>query len=86
MQELALVHVENMVGEVGHVHHQNVYALLALAVDHGLHLVFEFSTRGSVSVALSVRTWLGTQGHAWAHGRWLGQLIGPWLDPPTLSP
>ena len=39
-------------GTVGHVHHPNVCALLGCCVDRGLHLVFEFSTRGSVSANL----------------------------------
>ena len=39
-------------GTVGHVRHPNVCALLGCCVDRGLHLVFEFSTRGSVSANL----------------------------------
>ncbi|CAD6259252.1 unnamed protein product [Miscanthus lutarioriparius] len=39
-------------GTVGHVHHPNVSALLGCCVDRGLHLVFDFSTRGSVSANL----------------------------------
>jgi serine/threonine protein kinase len=39
-------------GTVGHVRHPNVSALLGCCVDRGLHLVFEFSTRGSVSANL----------------------------------
>ncbi|XP_065008276.1 probable receptor-like serine/threonine-protein kinase At5g57670 [Musa acuminata AAA Group] len=36
-------------GAVGHVRHPNVSALLGCCVDGGLHLVFEFYSRGSVS-------------------------------------
>ncbi|XP_065040295.1 probable receptor-like serine/threonine-protein kinase At5g57670 [Musa acuminata AAA Group] len=36
-------------GAVGHVRHPNVSALLGCCVDGGLHLVFEFYPRGSVS-------------------------------------
>ncbi|URE02437.1 Protein kinase domain containing protein [Musa troglodytarum] len=36
-------------GTVGHVRHPNVSALLGCCIDRGLHLVFEFSSRGSVS-------------------------------------
>jgi serine/threonine protein kinase len=39
-------------GTVGHVRHPNVSSLLGCCVDRGLHLVFEFSTRGSVSANL----------------------------------
>lgn len=39
-------------GTVGHVRHPNVSALLGCCVDRGLHLVFDFSTRGSVSANL----------------------------------
>jgi hypothetical protein len=39
-------------GTVGHVRHPNVSALLGCCVDRGLHLVFEFSNRGSVSANL----------------------------------
>ncbi|KAF0890694.1 hypothetical protein E2562_004198 [Oryza meyeriana var. granulata] len=39
-------------GTVGHVRHPNVTALLGCCVDRGLHLIFEFSTRGSVSANL----------------------------------
>lgn len=39
-------------GTVGHVRHPNVSALLGCCVDRGLHLVFHFSTRGSVSANL----------------------------------
>ncbi|KAL6651540.1 hypothetical protein ACP70R_010465 [Stipagrostis hirtigluma subsp. patula] len=39
-------------GTVGHVRHPNVSALLGCCVDRGLHLVFEFSSRGSVSANL----------------------------------
>ncbi|WOK94062.1 putative receptor-like serine/threonine-protein kinase [Canna indica] len=36
-------------GAVSHVQHPNVSALLGYCVDCGLHLIFEFSSRGSVS-------------------------------------
>ncbi|CAM0902092.1 unnamed protein product [Alopecurus aequalis] len=39
-------------GTVGHVRHPNVSSLLGCCVDRGLHLVFDFSTRGSVSANL----------------------------------
>lgn len=39
-------------GTVGHVRHPNVSCLLGCCLDRGLHLVFEFSTRGSVSANL----------------------------------
>ncbi|XP_006652936.1 probable receptor-like serine/threonine-protein kinase At5g57670 [Oryza brachyantha] len=39
-------------GTVGHVRHRNVTALLGCCVDRGLHLIFEFSARGSVSANL----------------------------------
>ncbi|CAD6261955.1 unnamed protein product [Miscanthus lutarioriparius] len=39
-------------GTVGHVRHPNVSALLGCCIDRGLHLVFDFSTRGSVSANL----------------------------------
>ncbi|KAK3143508.1 hypothetical protein QOZ80_4AG0301150 [Eleusine coracana subsp. coracana] len=39
-------------GTVGHARHPNVSALLGCCVDRGLHLVFAFSTRGSVSANL----------------------------------
>lgn len=39
-------------GTVGHVRHPNVTALLGCCVDRGLHLIFEFSARGSVSANL----------------------------------
>ncbi|URE01845.1 Protein kinase domain containing protein [Musa troglodytarum] len=43
-------------GAVGHVRHPNVSALLGCCVDGGLHLVFEFYSRGSVSSNLHGRT------------------------------
>ncbi|KAJ3676887.1 hypothetical protein LUZ60_002611 [Juncus effusus] len=36
-------------GTVGHVSHPNVSSLLGCCVENGLHLIFEFSSRGSVS-------------------------------------
>jgi len=36
-------------GTVGHVRHPNVSALLGCCIDRDLHLVFEFSSVGSVS-------------------------------------
>ncbi|KAK3141289.1 hypothetical protein QOZ80_4BG0331920 [Eleusine coracana subsp. coracana] len=39
-------------GTVGHARHPNVSPLLGCCVDRGLHLVFAFSTRGSVSANL----------------------------------
>ncbi|URE46360.1 Protein kinase domain containing protein [Musa troglodytarum] len=36
-------------GTVGHVRHPNVSALLGCCIDRDLHLIFEFSSRGSVS-------------------------------------
>lgn len=36
-------------GTVGHACHPNVCALLGCCIDRDLHLVFEFSSRGSVS-------------------------------------
>lgn len=39
-------------GTIGHVHHPNVLSLLGCCVDNGLHLVFEFSLRGSVASLL----------------------------------
>ncbi|WOL08578.1 putative receptor-like serine/threonine-protein kinase [Canna indica] len=36
-------------GTVGHVWHPNVSALLGCCIDRDLHLIFEFSSRGSVS-------------------------------------
>lgn len=39
-------------GTIGHVQHPNVLALLGCCVDKGLHLIFEFSLRGSVSSRL----------------------------------
>jgi serine/threonine protein kinase len=39
-------------GTVGHARHPNVSALLGCCVDRGLHLVFDFSARGSVSANL----------------------------------
>ena len=55
-------------GTVGHVRHPNVSTLLGCCVDRGLHLVFEFSTRGSVSANLhgessSQPTWQKTPVH-----------------------
>jgi hypothetical protein len=77
MQDLALVHIDNMVGEVGHVRHPNVSALPGCFIDHGLHLIFEFSMCSSVSVALSVHSRLGMWGYAGARAWWMGQLVGP---------
>uniref|UniRef100_A0A0D9WAH6 Protein kinase domain-containing protein n=1 Tax=Leersia perrieri TaxID=77586 RepID=A0A0D9WAH6_9ORYZ len=45
-------------GTVGHVRHPNVTALLGCCVDRGLHLIFEFSSRGSVSANLHDATLL----------------------------
>ncbi|KAF8400291.1 hypothetical protein HHK36_013588 [Tetracentron sinense] len=39
-------------GTIGHVHHPNVSSLLGCCIDNGLHLIFEFSTHGSVSSLL----------------------------------
>lgn len=39
-------------GTIGHVHHPNVSALLGCCIDNDLHLIFEFSIRGSVSSLL----------------------------------
>lgn len=39
-------------GTIGHVHHPNVSSLLGCCVDNGLHLIFEFSLRGSVASLL----------------------------------
>ncbi|XP_068653107.1 probable receptor-like serine/threonine-protein kinase At5g57670 isoform X2 [Aristolochia californica] len=39
-------------GTIGHVRHPNVSALLGCCIDNGLHLIFEFSLRGSVSSVL----------------------------------
>jgi hypothetical protein len=75
MQDLALVHIDNMVGEVGHVRHPNVSALPGCCIDHGLHLVFEFSLHSSVSAALSVHTRLGLWGHAGAWVWWIGKVV-----------
>lgn len=36
-------------GTVGHVSHPNVSSLLGCCVENGLHLIFELSSRGSVS-------------------------------------
>ncbi|WOK92111.1 putative receptor-like serine/threonine-protein kinase [Canna indica] len=36
-------------GAVGHVRHSNVSALLGCCIDRDLHLIFDFSSRGSVS-------------------------------------
>lgn len=36
-------------GTVGHVRHPNVTALLGCSIDQDLHLIFEFSSLGSVS-------------------------------------
>lgn len=36
-------------GTVGHVRHPNVASLLGCCIDRDLHLIFEFSFRGSVS-------------------------------------
>ncbi|XP_054808014.1 probable receptor-like serine/threonine-protein kinase At5g57670 [Prosopis cineraria] len=40
------------IGTIGHVRHSNVLPLLGCCIDNGLYLVFEFSTRGSVSSLL----------------------------------
>nr|DAD45786.1 TPA_asm: hypothetical protein HUJ06_004016 [Nelumbo nucifera] len=39
-------------GTIGHVHHPNVSALLGCCIDNGLHLIFEFSSHGSVASLL----------------------------------
>ncbi|XP_068647703.1 probable receptor-like serine/threonine-protein kinase At5g57670 [Aristolochia californica] len=39
-------------GTIGHVRHPNVSSLLGCCIDNGLHLIFEFSLRGSVSSVL----------------------------------
>ncbi|XP_038983803.1 probable receptor-like serine/threonine-protein kinase At5g57670 [Phoenix dactylifera] len=36
-------------GTIGHVRHPNVSALLGCCIDRDLHLIFDFSSRGSVS-------------------------------------
>ncbi|KAL5977762.1 hypothetical protein ACLOJK_036770 [Asimina triloba] len=41
-------------GTIGHVSHPNILPLLGCCVDNGLHLIFEFSLRGSVSSLLHV--------------------------------
>ncbi|RWW88888.1 hypothetical protein BHE74_00002222, partial [Ensete ventricosum] len=53
-------------GTVGHVRHPNVSALLGCCIDRDLHLIFEFSSRGSVSSNLhgsvSSTSWGGWHG------------------------
>ncbi|PKA51399.1 putative receptor-like serine/threonine-protein kinase [Apostasia shenzhenica] len=39
-------------GTVGHVRHPNVTALLGCCIDRDLHLIFEFSSHGSISMNL----------------------------------
>ncbi|KAJ6800217.1 putative receptor-like serine/threonine-protein kinase [Iris pallida] len=43
-------------GTIGHVHHPNVSSLLGCCIDRDLHLVFEFSSLGSVSSNLHDET------------------------------
>ncbi|XP_057419260.1 probable receptor-like serine/threonine-protein kinase At5g57670 [Lotus japonicus] len=40
------------IGTIGHVHHSNVLPLLGCCIDNGLYLVFELSSRGTVSSLL----------------------------------
>ena len=40
------------IGTIGHVCHPNVSSLLGCCIDNGLYLVFQFSSRGSVSTIL----------------------------------
>nr|CAB3488516.1 unnamed protein product [Digitaria exilis] len=67
-------------GTVGHVRHPNVSALLGCCVDRGLHLVFEFSTRGSVSANLH-----GKYSSNSASNGWLSSHSGAHLKLPVMS-
>ncbi|XP_030456510.1 probable receptor-like serine/threonine-protein kinase At5g57670 [Syzygium oleosum] len=40
------------IGTIGHVCHPNVLSLLGCCIDNGLHLIFQFSSRGSVASLL----------------------------------
>ncbi|XWS70952.1 hypothetical protein CRYUN_Cryun03dG0094900 [Craigia yunnanensis] len=40
------------IGTIGHVCHPNVLALLGCCIDNGLYLIFQFSSRGSVTSLL----------------------------------
>ncbi|KAK6942453.1 Serine-threonine/tyrosine-protein kinase, catalytic domain [Dillenia turbinata] len=40
------------IGTIGHVSHPNVSSLLGCCIDHGLYLIFQFSSRGSVASLL----------------------------------
>ncbi|KAK6944206.1 Serine-threonine/tyrosine-protein kinase, catalytic domain [Dillenia turbinata] len=40
------------IGTIGHVSHPNVSSLLGCCIDHGLYLIFQFSSRGSVGSLL----------------------------------
>lgn len=42
----------NEIGTLGHVSHPNVTSLLGCCLDNGLYLVFQFSSKGSVSSLL----------------------------------